>query len=191
MSWFKNDELQVSVARGKDAFAIPFNENITFRSDEDIEKIREIVGQLPVTGAVFFMTNGAWSNIRLIEYLLDCSGPAELYFSTWSLSAEAVRKFVSWRDAGTIRRLVAVLDEGIRNRKPEIYQEAIAAFPELKFTKCHAKVAVIIGVQRSFCIMGSANFTRNPRREAGIIITDPIIVEANAAWIREEGSHVQ
>lgn len=187
MSWFKNSDIVSAPVNTRcSAVALAVPGETTFASGEDLETIRATIGQLPFSGSVFFMTNGAWSNIRLIEYLLEYTGPADIYFSTWSLSSDAIRRFVSWRESLYINRIVAVLDEGIRNRKPEIYQQAIAAFPELKFAKCHAKVAVLMGAQRCFTLIGSANFTRNPRRETGVIITDPGVAEANALWIEQE-----
>jgi len=187
MSWFSNADIcQAPADPGKPAFALPNPGQTKVLSADNVESIQMIIGELPENGSVFFMTKGAWNNIRLIEYLLQYSGPAEVFLSTWSISEEAIRNLVSWKGSGLITGLTVVLDEGVRNRKPEICQQAIAAFPQLKFAKCHAKVAVIMGAQRVFTLMGSANFTRNPRRETGIIITDIEVALANAGWIREE-----
>lgn len=187
MSWFKNADIcQGSPDQAVPAFALASPGATKVLSADNVESVEQIIGELPENGSVYFMTKGAWSNIRLIEYLLQHSGPAEVFLSTWSISEEAIRRLVSWQESGMITALSIVLDEGVRNRKPEICQQAIAAFPELKFAKCHAKVAVIMGAQRVFTLMGSANFTRNPRRETGMIITDIEVARANAEWIREE-----
>lgn len=189
MNWFKTSDLDVAntvQTKNSDATCTPITGLNKFASGEDLKLIRNTIGELTPNSSVFFMTNGAWSNINILEYILELTGPADVFFSTWSISADAIRKFTSWKEAGTIRNVSAVMDIGIRNRKPELYQQAIAAFTTLKFSKCHAKVAVIIGDVGAYTIMGSANLTRNPRREVGIITTDLSIALSNAQWIKEE-----
>lgn len=193
MSWFKISDLNndIPVEQPEEAFSTAVTGPVVFADGEDLRTVKKTIGDIKPNSSVFFMTNGAWSNISILEYLLQITGPADVYFSTWSISADAIRKFTLWKESGLITDLYAVMDIGIRNRKPEIYQQAIAAFPKLKLSKCHAKVAVILGDKHAFTVMGSANFTRNPRREAGMITSDIRIAEANASWIVKEVCNVR
>jgi hypothetical protein len=77
-----------------------------------------------------------------------------------------------------------VLDVGIRNRKPHIYQQAIATLKNLKLTHCHAKVLSIVSPDISFLVVGSANFTKNPRKEAGVIICSRESADFSFNWIK-------
>jgi hypothetical protein len=108
----------------------------------------------------------------LLEHILKSSGPAKVYFSTWSISVDAIRRFVAWQQTGLITDLFAVLDRGIRNRKPEIFQQCIANFKNINLVKCHAKITVIENEDYFITMLGSANYTENPRLEAGIIVFD-------------------
>jgi hypothetical protein len=91
-----------------------------------------------------------------------------------------------------ISELNAVLDYRIERRKPEAFQLANNIITRIKLTKCHAKVLVIRNETWDVTIIGSANFSKNPRIEAGVIFTDRKTAEFNAGWIDEiiEGKEV-
>ena len=132
------------------------------------------------------MTDGAWSNIDIVEALLSITGAADVSFCTWSISIDAIRKFTEWQASGVIKSLHVIMDQGIRNRKPEIHQQATVAFKNLRLIKCHAKVAIVSNALYSFVVVGSANFTNNPRKEAGMIINSNEILNQNLKWMRKE-----
>lgn len=157
-----------------------------FLSGDKLSVISQAIGNLHDHSSIFFMTDGAWSNIELIEYILKFTGPANLYFTTWSIAADTIVRLHAWQESGLILDSFAILDQGIRNRKPEILQQATAAFNNLKLSKCHAKVTVIQNDKHSITLMGSANFTRNPRKEVGMIIKSEALANANIKWILEE-----
>jgi len=152
---------------------------------ETLDLIGKTIGSLRPGESIFFKTDGAWSNIELLEFILMQTGPADVYFTTWSISSEAIARFTSWRQQGIINNLVTILDTGIRNRKPEIYQQALGAFPVLKMAACHAKVTVIRSTRHEITLMGSANYTKNPRIETGMITWDKTLAEENISWIQE------
>lgn len=157
-----------------------------FKFDKNLENLYSYLEKLNIMQSIYFMTDGAWSNIDLIECLLSITGPADVSFCTWSISTDAIRKFTQWQASGTIKSLNVIIDQGIRNRKPEIHQQATVAFKNLRLIKCHAKVCVITNEHYSFVIMGSANLTNNPRKEAGLIVRCQEIATANLHWMGKE-----
>ncbi|WP_374949616.1 hypothetical protein [Mucilaginibacter sp.] len=132
------------------------------------------------------MTDGAWSNYDLLEYILVITGAAEVSFTTWAISEVAINRFLTWKAAGMITELNAVIDVGLRNRKPAVFQQAVAAFPNLSIGHIHAKATVVISGTHHITLIGSANYTKNPRKEVGAIFWDESIALANAGWIKEE-----
>ncbi|WP_231424016.1 phospholipase D-like domain-containing protein [Pedobacter sp. Leaf250] len=160
--------------------------DIHFAYGEKLSTISPLIENLNDGQSIYFMTDGAWSNIDIISKLLPLIGRCSIDFCTWSISTDAIRKFTEWQEKGLIAELNVLLDQGIRNRKPEIYQQATAAFKSLSLLKCHAKVCVLQNENYSFCIIGSANFTNNPRKEAGLIIRHKNIADQNINWIRKE-----
>jgi hypothetical protein len=161
-------------------------EPAAFLSGEKHTVIAAAIGDLADHSNVFFMTDGAWSNIDLIGYILSFTGTANIFFTTWSIAADTIAKLSRWKEKGQILSIHAILDQGIRNRKPEILQQAQGSFTNLKLIKCHAKVTVVQNERHSVVLMGSANFTRNPRKEVGMIIKSRELADANIKWILEE-----
>lgn len=162
--------------------------NLVFLSGDKMSVIADAIGDLDHGNNIFFLTDGAWSNIDLIGYILNTTGPARLFFTTWSIAADTISKLGAWKDNGQLFSIHAILDQGIRNRKPEILQLAMGTFANLKLTKIHAKVTVIQNEKYSVVLMGSANFTKNPRKEIGMIIKSRQLADANIKWILEEFS---
>lgn len=190
MKLFKNSDIDVATpgtgeSHSPKATASSIAIDNSFATGASLDLIETTIGQLRPGASIFFKTDGAWSNIELLEYILAQTGPADVYFTTWSISAEAITRFTSWQQRGVINDLVAILDSGIRNRKPEIYQQATGAFRKLKTAACHAKVTVIRSDNHHITLMGSANYTKNPRIETGVIILSEDLAEANIYWILE------
>ncbi|MBS7565091.1 hypothetical protein KHS38_11810 [Mucilaginibacter sp. Bleaf8] len=169
----------------KEAEAIAFSTEPVFERGPDLEAIRATIGELQPGQSVCFKTDGAWSNYYLLEYILQLTGPAEVCFTTWAISEIAITKFLSWQASGLITELHAVIDVGLRNKKPAIYHRAAATFTNLKFAHCHAKATVITNGSHHITLIGSANYTKNPRKEVGVIIWDKNIALANQRWIKE------
>lgn len=162
------------------------NIDIAFKNDKNLENLYNYIENLKENQSIYFMTDGAWSNIDIIECILSITGPADVSFCTWSISTDAIRKFTEWQASGVIKSLNVIMDQGIRNRKPEIHQQATVAFKNLRLIKCHAKVCVITNERYSFVLMGSANLTNNPRKEAGLIVRCQEIATANLHWMGKE-----
>lgn len=186
-SWFSSADLksktppEVSKAEG-----ISFAVKNKFIEATEQKAIHAHVGQLKINESIWFKTDGAWSNIDLLEYLLGITGPAVVYFSTWAISEISISKFLKWKSDGLITDLFAVIDAGLRNRKPAIYQQAVMAFPNLKIAHCHAKATVIQNDKYDIAFIGSANYTRNPRIEVGTITWNKEVAEGNKKWIENE-----
>ena len=132
-----------------------------------------------------FVSKGDWSLWELVEYLLGGIDSAELFFSTWSISELSARKLVEWLDEGKLTGLHAVLDYRARNRHPEAFHLAKHNIADLRVTNCHAKVAVLVHSGGILSVVGSANWTENPRIEAGMISAIESTGKMHLQWIKE------
>lgn len=191
MTWFSNNDIAViekqkQLTVDHTAEAIKFDSGNEFISASELEAIRNKIGQIQEGQSIWFKTDGAWSNYHLLEYILQITGPALVYFTTWSISEIAITKFLNWKSSGHIIDIYAVIDAGLRNRKPEIYHRAVKAFPNLKIAHCHAKATVIESGTHHIAFIGSANYTKNPRKEVGVVIWSKEIADANKNWILDE-----
>jgi hypothetical protein len=118
-----------------------------------------------------FFSCGTWSTHELVYYLLSKTGPADVLISVWSISEIAARLLIDMLDKGMITQLRAVLDYRSKNRHPAAHQLAAHSFSKLNTFPCHAKLTVITNDKWTVTVNGSANYTNNPRPEAGVIDT--------------------
>lgn len=181
---FKSTDITSSATK-ESADSLKMETGFKFLDGKKLIQIDQNIGRLQSDISIFFKTDGAWSAIDLIEYLLQQTGAADIYFSTWSIGPEALRYYSHWLTSGLVKSAVGIIDEGFRNRKPDLYHQAINTFSSLKFSKSHAKVTVITGENLSLTLMGSANLTRNPRTEVGVIIVNDDLAQKNINWIME------
>lgn len=127
--------------------------------------------QLKQGSTIYFATVGKWSSHELLAYLLSITGPADVGISTYSMTEDPARLIVDFMSQGIIRKMHLVSDKRFKTHQPNAYQLAIANFPVF-LTDIHAKVMVIRNEQWDVVVLGSANFTRNKRREVGCIVAD-------------------
>jgi hypothetical protein len=59
-------------------------------------------------------------------------------------------------------------------------------FQPLKLAKLHAKVCLLHNDQWQVVVLGSANLTRNPKTEVGIIDTHPQSFQFHHKWMQDE-----
>ena len=120
---------------------------------------------------------------EMVRMILLKTGPAKVWMTTWTITEEPMRILLDLIKTGYISELSAVLDYRIEKRKPEAFQLASNIITRIKLTKCHAKVAVIRNEEWNVTIVGSANFSKNPRIEAGVIFTDKESADFHIQWI--------
>jgi hypothetical protein len=159
------------------------NNNSFIGSPED--SLKKYIGEIPKDKMIHFVTNGRWSMHDLLVYILKQTGPADVLVSTWSISELAIRTIVQKYDEGLILSIAFLADPRIKVRNPKPLQMLSANFHH-KLKADHAKVTTIENDSWNISIVGSANFTNNPRIERGIIIPFKDVFEFDKAWITDE-----
>ncbi len=150
------------------------------------QKLKDIIGEIHTGESKHYASMGDWSTHDLLFYLLQITGPAKVYFSTWAISEYAIRKLYQFIDLGIILELRGIFDYRNGIRKPAELQFLKKITTDIKAAKCHAKVTVIDNNQWGIAIVGSANFTRNPRIEAGVICASKSAADFHKTWILNE-----
>ncbi len=150
------------------------------------DELKAAIGTLELNQIRHIVSKGSWSNHQLVKYLLLKFGPAHLYMTTWSMTEDPLRQLVQLRHEGLILSARCILSERINERTPGVMQFANSFFDELKLLRLHAKVTVLMGENYGLAVVGSANFTRNPRVEAGIIDTHLNAAHFHKNWITDE-----
>jgi hypothetical protein len=106
-----------------------------------------------------------YSRIEHYECLQDRQGQSKADGGFW------LHCTGSGHSLGLPEWLVHIFDYRMGVRKPAELQFLQKITTEIKPAKCHAKVTVVENDNWGISIVGSANYTRNPRIEAGVLFT--------------------
>jgi len=150
------------------------------------EVCNDVIGVLEKDAVIQFVSKGDWSTHDLIFHILNQIGPSELTVATWSVTSPVVAQISNMIEVGMITKMDGLFDWRMKTRCPEAEQFMRFNCADIRLINCHAKVTVIQNKEWSVTIVGSANFTNNPRIEAGVIFTDKKTAEFNLEWMRGE-----
>lgn len=143
--------------------------------------LKEHIGQLEPGHTWLYLTGGKWSNHQLLQFILERTGPADVYAATWSITEAPVRVMQKLLASGQMKSLTLLTDHRIKSRAPQAWQLMQSLNATVHLSKCHAKITVAIGEEYGIVVINSQNMTNNPRIEAGTIVFD----RATAEWARD------
>ena len=153
------------------------------------EKLHQVFGKVADGQSIHYASLGDWSTHDLLFFLLEQTGPARVYFTTWAISEYAIRQLYGFIEHGLILELKGIFDYRNGLRKPAELQFLQKITTDIKAAKCHAKVTVIENDLWGISVVGSANYTRNPRIEAGVLCCDKQVAAFHRDWILKELSN--
>jgi hypothetical protein len=133
-----------------------------------------------------FCTASEWSTHNLIFHLLKFTGPCHLVAATWSVSEKATVLLKYALERKQILSVRFLVDWRVRVRTPAFMALSKQGFGVVRVSNCHAKAFVLHNDDWSVSSVGSANFTNNPRIEAGHISTNPAVSAFHIRWINAE-----
>ncbi len=156
--------------------------------DKTQRKIEDVINcdVIKEGASIHFWSNGDWNMHDLLYYFLKFCGPSKVYITSWAISEIAMRKLYEFTKDGLITELNALFDYRNTTRKPAELEFIKKNAHNVKLAKCHAKVTVLENLKFGISIVSSANYTRNPRLEAGVITVSKRIAEFNAKCILNE-----
>lgn len=147
------------------------------------DKLNALVSAIQPHKTVHYVSDGDWSTHDLVGLLLKRCMPADLFITTYALREFPVRQLILALERNEILSVNMLLDYRARVRTPEVYQLASFNLTKIHLTSIHAKVCVLRGPDVCFTVMGSANWTQNPRIEAGMVSMDKSLAEFHIDWI--------
>lgn len=117
-----------------------------------------------------FWSFGNFNMMRLIFWVLDQIGPADIIMSTYSISPKTITGVLNRREKGTIRNIRFLVDNRVRSLSPKPFDMLVASF-DYRCISIHAKVACVWNDNWNITIVSSQNATDNPKMERGTIYT--------------------
>lgn len=149
------------------------------------DKVKQLVKALSEDKIIHFISKGDWSMHDLIIELLNNYYPAELYFTTYALRELSVRQLLQALEKKRLLAVHILIDTKARSRTPDVIQLAEMNLNRVYLTSIHAKVAILKTADSIISINGSANWTTNPRIEAGTISTNKSVGEFHINWMEK------
>ncbi|MFN0276755.1 MAG: hypothetical protein ACKVPJ_13495 [Chitinophagales bacterium] len=134
--------------------------------------LADSIGIITKSEDIFFLNIGRWSAHDLQFYILEQTGPAEVYLTTWAISELSSRLIHQGLQDGLITKLHCILDRRIEIRNDSNIALLRHSASRICFVDWHAKIMVIRNANWNIAIMGTANHSNNLRAESGHIYTD-------------------
>lgn len=159
-----------------DVFATkkPIIDSSLVRMNMRVEQVfsEEIPIKVELNNVYPFWTDGKWSYHQLIKQLVIQAGVSDVYTSTWAITEEPLRVLFKLKSEGLIKHLCGIFDYRLSERSAKGYAFAKEFFDEIILTDNHSKVTIIQNETLPISVIGSANWTKNKRLEAGVILTN-------------------
>lgn len=149
------------------------------------EKLQLLINSLKINKQVFYVSDGDWSMHDLVMCLLTWYKPADLYFTTYAIRELPIRQLIMAQDRGELSSINMILDYRAKTRTPEVFQLANMNANKVVLTNIHAKVTVLKSDAGSITIVGSSNWTANPRIEAGVVNVNEALADFHIKWMKK------
>lgn len=185
MALIKTGEVSAPVATGDHPFIYTSDQISDMLICKSPDKLNRLVSSLEANKQLHYISDGDWSMHDLVMLLLQQYKPAELYFTSYAIRELSMRQLVMAQQRGEISSIKMLLDYKAKSRTPEVFQLAAMNFNQIYLVPIHAKVTVIRSTAGSISIVGSSNWTSNPRIEAGVVSLDKWLAEFHINWIEK------
>lgn len=151
----------------------------------DSKMLADTMKHLAKGVCVFWVSDGDWSMHQMLMAILEVTGPADVYMSTYAMNETAARIIAQLKDDKIISHLYCLLDDRIDVRAAGSLQLIKATANKCTLLHTHAKVTAVRNFDWKVAVIGSANYTENKRYEAGVMICDDKITDQQIAWIEK------
>lgn len=139
------------------------------------QSLAEALPKLERGTTTHYLTAGAWALHDLVRHVARQTGPAHLIGFTWSITEPAVRQLVTMRDNRELLSMSMIIDTAMSKWSRAACEFAKNNSLQFRTTPIHAKGFLLTNDKWAISVISSANFSNNPRIEAGVITDDPNI----------------
>ena len=164
---------------------IPFSIQGKVPSRRELKKLmrgetaKQAIGEIYPGCAIFGFTKGQFSLVDLISAILDQTGPASLFVSTWTAAGADLSEAFDLVQSGKITDIAFLVDLSFQRRKPAFAAKIRELFGEtsVRVTKNHAKFCLIMNDKWRLVLNTSMNLNFNPRFEDFYLQDDPALAD--------------
>lgn len=149
------------------------------------DKLGVLLNSIAADVQVHYVSDGDWSTHDFVMELVKQFAPVELFITTYALREYPVRQLILAQERKEITVVNMLIDYRAKARTPEVFQLASMNLNRIHLTNIHAKVTVLRSEKACITIMGSANWTNNPRIECGVVSMDKALADFHTYWIKK------
>ena len=183
MALFKTEAL--TAKRDADVNVCSSDAGSSFVICKSPEKLQHLLDALKTGNDVHYVSKGDWSMHDLVMQLLQQYQPAEVFITTYALREFSMRQLILAQHRGEISGIKMIVDYRAPIRTPTVYQMIKMNANAIFLAAIHAKITVLRSPQGCVSIVGSANWTSNPRIEAGVVSTNASLAAFHIDWIEK------
>jgi len=131
------------------------------------ESARRAVREFTRGGRLVGFTRGQFSLLDLMRALLLKTGPVDVVISTWTAGIRDAQNARWLARRGAIRSLMFLVDRSFASRQPKYARKLADVFGDeaVRYTRTHAKFALLTNDDWSVCVRSSMNLNTNARFE--------------------------
>ncbi len=170
--------------KGEAASVVVPSDDGVFVDDKSQSLTKAIGNILPGTTTHYF-SYGNFNLVRLILHLLRQTGPAHVFMTSYSISAESIQQIQRRIELEQILSFRLIIDNRVKSLSPKPFQMLSTIF-NYRCSSVHAKIALIWNDHWNISIVTSQNATNNPKMERGIIFTDPRVFDFDLNALENE-----
>lgn len=148
-------------------------------------KLEEVMNLTDSNRCVLWLTDGDWSMHDMLAAILERTGPADVFLSSYAFSEYPARLIADMKNRGVIRELHCLIDKRLDVRSASALNIIRNIATRLQLVNTHAKVTVVENGEHMIAVVGSANYTSNKRYESGVIFTDRDAALFHKKWISD------
>ncbi len=144
-----------------------------------METAAEAIGELYPGCMIFGITKGQFSLIQTIEAVLDQTGPAEVFISTWTAANNDMTQAHALLESGKITDIKFLVDATFQRRAPGLAHSLRDKFgpKAVRVTRNHAKFVMFKNDKWSLVMVTSMNLNQNPRLEDFFLLDNPDLAQ--------------
>lgn len=135
-----------------------------------LENLYNVLGSLSFEISHWF-NHGKFSIYDVIEYILTITGKAELKITSFTISEEAISRFIYFERSGMISGGRFIIDISSSKSKFNALSYLAKTF-DVRLNDNHTKIILIRNENYNIVISTSANLNQNRRHENGFVSTD-------------------
>ena len=115
----------------------------------------------------FAFSNGSFSVIDVVDYILEKTGTASIDISSWVASYASVNHIIDFLEDQRLNKMRFLMDSGFKSTRRELYDHIQKWYPDcIALSSIHAKFVIIYNDKYNFVIETSANLNKNNRLES-------------------------